>query len=323
MKTFIAYISFVFTLLINLNSFAQNNNIVKGYKIEGDSVVFTFDAREYSKFTQENTGQILEFNDFDIHNVVVSGNFNLWSRDLWKMHKVSEHIYQLKKSILDFSDEFIYEFKFVINNNYWAEPSRSDPNISKAIKKDKRLKGVYNLKLYTAHPSENGNAIFKLNGFKDAKRVILAGSFNKWHESLFKMNKTDTGWELVLQMKPDVYQYRFIVDGHWMEDPDNPYKTRNEFGEFNSVIDIKAYTAFKLKGYTDAKTVILSGSFNDWSTRKFKMRKMEYGWKYVLPLSGGKHHYKFIVDGQWIVDPNNSVKEYDGHGNINSVCMVK
>ncbi|GAA4974483.1 hypothetical protein GCM10023315_26280 [Algibacter aquimarinus] len=53
------------------------------------------------------------------------------------------------------------------------------------------------------------------------------------------------------------------------------------------------------------------------------MRKMDYGWKYVIPLSGGKHHYKFIVDGKWIADPNNSVKEYDGEGNINSVCMVK
>ena len=43
------------------------------------------------------------------------------------------------------------------------------------------------------------------------------------------MTKTKSGWELTLQMKPDIYQYRFIVDGHWMEDPHNPHKTKNEF----------------------------------------------------------------------------------------------
>ncbi|WP_299547645.1 hypothetical protein [Seonamhaeicola sp.] len=317
-----SHITFIVMAFLSLTVYGQKDTF-KGYKIEGDSVVFTFDVRDYSKFTQEYTGQILEFEDFDIENVVVAGEFNLWSRDHWKMNKVADHIYQLKKSIADFTDAFSYEFKFVINNAYWAEPSKRDPNITKAIKNGKKLSGIYNLKMYTAHPSKDGNAHFKLQGYTKAKKVILAGSFNKWHESLFKMKKASDGWELTLQMKPDVYQYRFIVDGHWMEDPHNPNKTPNEYGEYNSVIDIKEYTAFKLRGYTNAKKVILAGSFNDWNEHKYEMRKMDYGWKYVVPLSGGKHHYKFIVDGKWITDPNNDVREYDGKGNINSVCMVK
>lgn len=322
MKPLITHILFLTIAAFSLATFAQKNTF-KGYKIEGDTVVFTFDIRDYQKFTQEHTGQVLEFKDFDIENVVVAGEFNLWSRNHWKMAKVDQYVYQLKKSILDFSDNFAYEFKFIINNSYWAEPSKQIPNIAKAKQHNVKLKGIYNLKMYTAYPDDNGNVHFKLDGYKNAKRVILAGSFNKWHENLFKMKSTPTGWELTLQMKPDVYQYRFIVDGHWIEDPHNPNKTPNEYGEFNSVIDIKAYTAFKLRGYTNAKKVILSGSFNNWNTYLYKMRKTDYGWKYVVPLSGGKHHYKFIVDGQWITDPNNSVKEYDGSGNVNSVCMVK
>ena len=62
--------------------------------------------------------------------------------------------------------------------------------------------------MYTAYPDNNGNANFKLNGFKDAKKVIITGSFNKWSEEFFKMNKTKNGWELTLKMKPDVYEYR-------------------------------------------------------------------------------------------------------------------
>ncbi len=316
------HIIYTIIALISLNTFSQKKDF-KGYRIESDSVVFTFDARDYNKFTQEHTGQIHDFRDLEIENVVVSGEFNLWSRDHWKMKKVDDYIYELKKSISDFTDEFSWEFKFVINNSLWAEPSKNDYNTAKAVKNGKRIRGIYNLKMYTAYPSKTGNAIFKLKGFKDAKEVILAGSFNKWNENLFKMNKTETGWQLNLQMKPDIYQYRYIVDGKWIEDPGNPYKTKNEFGEHNSVINIKEYTAFKLRGYTDAEKVILTGSFNNWNEQEFVMRKMDYGWKYVIPLSGGKHHYKFIVDGEWITDPNNTVKEYDGNGHINSVCMVK
>lgn len=322
MKQIKLHISYFVFAFISFYSYAQNDTF-KGYKIKGDTVVFAFDVRDYSKFTQEYTGQISDFEDFDIENVVVSGEFNLWSRDHWKMKKVDEFNYELRKHIDDFTDEFSWEFKFIINNSYWAEPSKNDPNVSKAIKDGQNLHKVYNLKMYTAYPDEYGNASFKLKGYKNAKKVILAGSFNKWNETLFKMNKTNDGWELTLQIKPGVYQYRFIVDGHWMEDPDNTNKIENEFDAYNSVIDIKKYTAFKLKGYTNADKVILAGSFNDWNKHDFVMRKMDYGWKYVVPLTGGKHQYKFIVDGKWIVDPNNSVKEYDGDGHVNSVCMVK
>lgn len=312
--------SFLF-VIISFFSYAQNERF-KGYKIEGDTVVFSFDVRDYTKFTKEHTGQVLDFNDFDIENVVVSGEFNNWSRDNWYMKKINEYKYELRKSITDFNDEFSWEFKFIINNTYWAEPSRYDSNIEKASKNGYRL-GVYNLKMYTAYPNENGNASFKLRGFTNAKKVIVTGSFNKWNEKLFSMKKNKDGWELTLQIKPGTYEYRFIVDGRWMEDPNNIHKKRNEYNEFNSVLDIQEYTAFKLRGYANAKKVILAGSFNNWNESDFVMQKTDYGWKYVVPLSGGKHHYKFIVDGEWITDPNNSVKEYDGNGHINSVRMVK
>ncbi|MFD0988546.1 glycogen-binding domain-containing protein [Mariniflexile jejuense] len=321
MKQLKLHISFFLFAIISVFSYAQNNTF-KGYKIVKDTVVFSFDVRDYSKFTQEFTGQILDFDDFDIKNVVVSGEFNNWSRDNWKMKKIDAFKYELRKSISDFNNEFSWEFKYIINNTYWAEPTKKDPNIANATKNGSRL-GVYNLKMYMAYASESGNASFKLHGFKNAKKVIVAGSFNKWNENLFVMKKTTEGWELTLQIKPGAYQYRFIVDGHWMEDPNNPLKVRNEFNEYNSVIDIKEYIAFKLRGYTNAKKVILTGSFNNWNENDFVMRKTDYGWKYVVPLSGGKHHYKFIVDGEWVTDPNNSVKEYDGNGHINSVCMVK
>lgn len=302
--------------------FSQEKNI-KGYTIEGEYIVFTFDKRDYEKGTHHRSKEKLDFDDFDIQNVVVAGNFNNWSRKRWKMKKVDENIYQLHKKISDFKDNFNWEFKFVVNNNFWAEPTEETLNKTYAKTWYGFKIGTYNLKILPAYISENGNAEFFLKGYKTAKNVILSGSFNKWDEQLYKMYKTSDGWKLTLQLKPEVYQYKFIVDGNWIIDPDNPNKTPNEYHDFNSVIDVKKEVTFLLEDFKNAEKVILSGSFNDWSEDKFEMKKTKNGWKYTTNLSGGKHHYKFIVDGVWKLDPNNPIKEYDWNGHVNSVKMVK
>ncbi|CAL2094623.1 hypothetical protein [Tenacibaculum sp. 190524A05c] len=317
----LVYISLFIISFINCNLFAQDK-VVKGYKIDGDYVVFTFDKRDYSKATDEKTQKRLEFDDFDIRNVVVAGNFNSWSRDSWKMTKVNENIYQLRKKLEDFGENFNWEFKFVINNRIWAEPDEKISNITPAKEGDKNYH-TYNLKIYDAYPTENGNAKFLLKGFRKAQKVVVSGSFNKWNEELFEMKKTNEGWELTLQLKPNTYEYRFIIDGHWIEDPHNPNKVPNEFGEYNSLIDINTKVRFFLDGFKKAEKVILAGSFNNWSEDSYEMQKVEDGWVFSTRLPYGKYHYKFIVDGEWKTDPSNPVLEFDGHGNINSVKMVK
>lgn len=322
MKKIITYTTCLIIVFLTFTINAQNKE-VKGYTIKGDSVVFTFDIRDYKTFTDEDSGQRLEFNDFNLKNVAVSGEFNLWSRDKWKMNRVDQYTYQLAKKISDFNDDFSWEFKFVINDKYWAEPAKNASNITPA--KDKKGKNlyVYNLKMFAAYPDENGNACFRLSGYENAENVILSGTFNRWSDNLFKMDKTETGWEITLQLRPGEYEYRFIVNGNWIEDPSNPSKKENEFDEYNSLISIEVPVTFHLSGFLNANKVILAGSFNDWSENDYVMTKVHNGWTYTTDLSGGKHHYKYIVDGNWIVDPDNKIQEYDGEGNINSVMMVK
>ena len=175
LKYYIA--SFLFMSCLSL--FAQQEEI-KGYRIEGDEVVFTFDKRDYETVTDEKKQQRRDFEDLDIRNVVVSGQFNLWSRDAWKMKKVTDNIYELRKKIADFNDNFDWEFKFVINNNFWAEPSAEMLNISPTVNKVGKFTNTFNLKFAHAYVTEKGNTKFTLDGFEDAEKVILAGSFNKW-----------------------------------------------------------------------------------------------------------------------------------------------
>lgn len=290
------------------------NNTKKGYDIQGKVVTFIFNVKDYPNI--ENNGDTID-------DVFVSGEFNNWAKDQWKMNKVNDSIYTLKKDLSDFTSDFDWEFKFIVNSKHWAEPSRAFNNITDAKSDDGWYYGAYNLKLYSTFATDYGNVSFKLKGYKDAEKVILSGTFNRWDETGFKMKPTDDGWQVTLQLRPDIYQYKFIVDGHWITDPHNPSKVENEYDGYNSVIDVQKNVTFRLCDYQDAETVILSADFNNWSENKLKMKKVDDCWVFDQKLSGGKYHYKFIVDGKWITDPANSVKEYDYDGNINSVCMVK
>ena len=322
MKRYFQHIVLIICLLFAIPNFAQKKD-VKGYRIDGDEIVFTFDKEDYKNATHDEYGVLKDFEDLDIENVVVSGNFNNWSRRSWKMKKIDECHYELRKNIEDFTDDFMWEFKFLINHTYWAEPNENIANTTPATNEFGGYYNSSNLKFYTAVPKENGNTKFHLKGFQNAKEVVLSGSFTRWDEEYLQMKPTEDGWEISLDLQPGAYQYKFIVDGNWMEDPDNKKKTLNEFGGYNSVVEVKKWVTFKLEGYLNAEEVILTGSFNNWNENSYQMQKSENGWKIQLYLAGGKHHYKYIIDGDWTIDPENPILEYDGRGNINCVKMVK
>lgn len=321
MKKIIKHTLFIAFIFLSFLSYSQNNRVL-GYKIINDEVVFTFDKRDYKKITNNSSEEKLDFNNLTIDNIVVSGEFNDWSLKKWTMHKIDENIFELRKHISDFTDEFTWQFKFVINNKYWAEPSDDYLNSTSAKKNGYHL-NVSNLKMYTTQPNENGNAFFKIKGYLNAKKVVLSGTFNKWDEDAFLMTKNSDGWKLALKLNPGEYEYKFIVDGEWIEDVKNPLQKRNRHGSLNSILHIKKFVTFKLNGFRNSEKVVLSGSFNNWSENEFRMTKTKTGWEYTIELSGKKHHYKFIVDNEWMLDPDNSVKEYDNNGHINSVRIVK
>jgi hypothetical protein len=55
------------------------------------------------------------------------------------------------------------------------------------------------------------------------------------------MNRQEGGrWEADLALGPGRYQYKFVVDGQWLPDPNAHGSIRNDFGSFNSLIDVRA-----------------------------------------------------------------------------------
>ncbi len=291
------------------------------YYFEGEEVVFEFDPRDYARAMIDGTAQNLDFADLDIYEVVVSGNFKNWSRKKWKMKRVGEYTYQLRKKITELDDRFSWEFKFLVNNKYMVVPDKGRQD-SKKVFNHSFLEEVYNLKMHTIQPDERGRTRFFLKGFPEAKKVILAGTFNSWDEHFLEMIRVEDGWELRANLPPGYYEYKFIVDGHWMRDPANPNKVLNEHHTFNSILEVTTTVTFRLKGFPGAEKVVLAGSFNNWKENKLPMRREDNDWIIHLDLKAGKHWYKFIVDGKWMVDPDNPLREQDRDGHLNSVLIV-
>ena len=162
---------------------------------------------------------------------------------------------------------------------------------------------------------------FFLKGHASASRVMLAGSFNNWMPDALMMTETDSGWIADVRLSPGKYWYKFIPDGNWMVDPDNLIKENDGQGNINSVF-FKTNVVFNLEGFSDAKQVYLSGSFNKWKPRELSMVKTANGWTLPVYLANGTHSYKFVVDGKWLPDEKNEKRIPDGHGGFNSIISI-
>ena len=71
------------------------------------------------------------------------------------------------------------------------------------------------------------------------------------------------------------------------------------------------------------KEVILAGSFNDWKLDRIMSDKNGDGvYRCRLLLPPGEYQYKFLVGGEWRVDPANPNFQPNDFGSLNSVLKV-
>lgn len=234
-------------------------------------------------------------------NVYLSGSFNNWSKDNLRMEKI-----QTGWKIDLYLEPGTHRYHYIVDGKTIQEGTRnktpSDSASTMAIGEPYR---------------------FSLKGFSKARRVAVAGNFNDWRPNELFMERTNEGWQLPYALGAGNYQYKFLVDGNWITDPANPSIVDDGKGNENSFMVIGANYDFRLKGYATAKSVQLSGDFIDWSERGLPMRRVGNEWIFPVYLARGKHLYKFIVDGKWILDPSNKFWEENELGTGNSVVWIE
>jgi 1,4-alpha-glucan branching enzyme len=70
--------------------------------------------------------------------------------------------------------------------------------------------------------------------------------------------------------------------------------------------------------------VFVAGTFNNWNPRQHQLHDNPNSgvFKTTLMLPPGRHEYKFVVDGEWHVDPNCPNWALNSHGTLNSIVSA-
>jgi hypothetical protein len=255
---------------------AVNNGISYGYNR----------FRHKSPFAQGSDGSVTIFlrGNTQAGRVMLAGSFNDWAPNALAMTRTDSGWI----SILHLGPGK-YWYKFIVNGGWTIDTDN--------LLAENDGRGNTNSVFYVT------NFHFLLNGFTNARKVFIAGSFNNWVDDQMRMTKGTTGWELSVYLAEGTHTYRYVVDGQWMTDPGKKDRLPNEFGDYNSVIRIGQPYPFRLPGYEQARQVVLTGSFNRWRNDELFMQRSADGWVLPYALGPGNYEYQFLVDGKPVTDP--------------------
>ena len=74
----------------------------------------------------------------------------------------------------------------------------------------------------------------------EAQNVFLAGDFNSWDISSHPLKKASKGnWKTNIKLMPGKYEYRFLVDGEWQNDPNCTNFVPSPYGNENCVLTLE------------------------------------------------------------------------------------
>lgn len=81
--------------------------------------------------------------------------------------------------------------------------------------------------------------MFRLDGHGSATSAYVTGDFCMWgdpdHGGFALAKQTDGAWTGTRQFTPGSYLYKFVVDGVYFADPNNPNVSDDGFGGHNSI----------------------------------------------------------------------------------------
>lgn len=75
------------------------------------------------------------------------------------------------------------------------------------------------------------------NGLRQA---YSCGDNNQWRPTSLRMvgNPAAGLWKKRLVLRPGRYEYKYVVDGNWMHDPEAGENVPNIYGSLNSVVEV-------------------------------------------------------------------------------------
>ncbi|MCX7951026.1 MAG: alpha-amylase family glycosyl hydrolase [Clostridiales bacterium] len=258
---------------------------------------------------------IFRYKNPNANAVYLAGDFNGWDSTKDAMVKGANGVWTIELNL----NPGEYGYKFVVDGNWVTDPS--NPNQA-----DNGLGGknsVVKVPVRVQSPVINGrNVTFNyLDLSGKVQKVELAGSIldKDWKERKLLTRDGDKFTITLENLTPGTYQYKFIVDGNWTQDPANPLKTGT--GVFdNSIVyvpgmfdlelpfEIKMGTSVELK----AKWINQDGSVASYTNVEWSIvddanniASIQDGRLYVADLEDGVDSLAIKIKGK---DKNSDVE---------------
>lgn len=130
----------------------------------------------------------------------------------------------------DFQKWFLCEAFIMRNRNAPSVAGQFDLTSTK-IKISARIRGS---------KQKRANIVRLAFNDEGARAVSIAGTFNDWNPGITPMLSNGSGqWIKELSLRPGIYEYQYVVDGKWVNDPQAIKSTPNPYGGRNSVFVVE------------------------------------------------------------------------------------
>jgi len=203
--------------LEGLNQLMEIIQLIKnrlGHEVQDKILVTNFDSRLQHSFTMFN--KIKAAFGEKLFNTIVHVNVKLR-----EAQNEGRHIFSYDKYSRGAKDYYSLS-REIITDEPKVEPILEEA-MAKVIKEEM---------------SQLRKIMFNLSA-PEAKDVFVVGDFNNWTpDENSRMRLDKNAWKKEMPLEPGRYHYRFVVDGEWRDDPDNPKKESNPFGDTNSLLEI-------------------------------------------------------------------------------------
>lgn len=187
--------------------------------------------------------------------------------------------------------------------------------------------------------------------YRPSDRTIAGRSFTRYvgvafaHENFSTVHvfaRNEHGVFFLLYPIPtegalEILEYRYVVDGLWLADPENPNQVVDVAGIPISYVRVPTPTPdrgelphvgtdgrvrFVYRGDEDA-LVSLAGTFTNWDPYMYRLTETSPGeYEITLRLQPDTYAYYFVVNGRRELDPLNPELAYDADGNPASRVVV-
>ena len=254
----------------------------------------------------------------------------------------------MSDNVIPFLCSYFFADKTHLNDLYWREGNFTQQTWTQVVVPGKKYlnKPVY---ILTSNRTFSGaeEMAYDLKNLKRATIIgeVTGGGANPGgsvnvteHFSMFlpvgrAINPiTKTNWEgvgvqpdTVIKSRLALHKAQLLAMQYGLQTTTNNFwkdELKRLIAEHETQAPQLAKVTFRLKGYVTAKHIAVAGGFNDWSTTAATMKRTGNEWVVETEAEPGKHLYKFVVDGEWILDPANKQKAWE-NGYENSVVVVK